>query len=206
MCSYRFIPLSFLRPDCIARVQRFLVTRLGEDWIFLVLLGITMALISWTMDYASAKSLQGRTTGPTMHCRTGATWIRFFLFSIHRCLVLPFVSLSLSLSPSLLPSLLSLPPSLPLSPSSSPPPAYKWIHVELRGNVPLQYLAWVSYPLIFILFSSLFCHLVAPQAIGFYPPPPKELLCPPKEPLCPPKEPLCPLKNPSAPLKNPSAP
>uniref|UniRef100_A0A3Q2Q6R8 Chloride channel, voltage-sensitive 1a n=1 Tax=Fundulus heteroclitus TaxID=8078 RepID=A0A3Q2Q6R8_FUNHE len=88
--------------DCIARVQRFLVTRLGEDWIFLVLLGITMALVSWTMDYASAKSLQ----------------------------------------------------------------AYKWIYKELRGNIPLQYLAWVSYPLIFILFSSLFCHLVSPQAIG----------------------------------------
>ncbi|KAK5613965.1 Chloride channel protein 1 [Crenichthys baileyi] len=88
--------------DCIARVQRFLVTRLGEDWIFLVLLGITMALVSWTMDYASAKSLQ----------------------------------------------------------------AYKWIYRELRGNIPLQYLAWVSYPLMFILFSSLFCHLVSPQAIG----------------------------------------
>ncbi|TMS17913.1 Chloride channel protein 1, partial [Larimichthys crocea] len=88
--------------DCIARVQRFLVTRLGEDWIFLVLLGITMALVSWTMDYASAKSLQ----------------------------------------------------------------AYKWIHGELRGNIPLQFLAWVSYPLMFILFSSLFCHLVSPQAIG----------------------------------------
>ncbi|XP_037549249.1 chloride channel protein 1 [Nematolebias whitei] len=88
--------------DCIAQVQRFLVTRLGEDWIFLVLLGITMALVSWTMDYASAKSLQ----------------------------------------------------------------AYKWIYGELRGNIPLQYLAWVSYPLIFILFSSLFCHLVSPQAIG----------------------------------------
>ncbi|XP_076611490.1 chloride channel protein 1-like [Chaetodon auriga] len=88
--------------DCIARVQRFLVTRLGEDWIFLVLLGITMALVSWTMDYASAKSLQ----------------------------------------------------------------AYKWIYGELRGNIPLQFLAWVSYPLMFILFSSLFCHLVSPQAIG----------------------------------------
>ncbi|XP_030268891.1 chloride channel protein 1a [Sparus aurata] len=88
--------------DCIARVQRFLVTRLGEDWIFLVMLGITMALVSWTMDYASAKSLQ----------------------------------------------------------------AYKWIHGELKGNIPLQFLAWVSYPLMFILFSSLFCHLVAPQAIG----------------------------------------
>lgn len=51
----------FVLVDCIARVQRFLVTRLGEDWIFLVLLGITMALVSWTMDYASAKSLQGNT-------------------------------------------------------------------------------------------------------------------------------------------------
>uniref|UniRef100_A0A3P8WH75 CLCN1 n=1 Tax=Cynoglossus semilaevis TaxID=244447 RepID=A0A3P8WH75_CYNSE len=92
-------------PRCHARnlqVQRFLVNRLGEDWIFLVLLGVTMALVSWTMDYTSAKSLQ----------------------------------------------------------------ADKWIHGELRGNLALQYLAWVSYPLIFILFSSLFCHLVSPQAIG----------------------------------------
>uniref|UniRef100_A0A8C1G670 Chloride channel, voltage-sensitive 1a n=1 Tax=Cyprinus carpio TaxID=7962 RepID=A0A8C1G670_CYPCA len=48
-------------PDCVARVQKFLISKLGEDWIFLVLLGITMALVSWTMDYASAKSLQGTT-------------------------------------------------------------------------------------------------------------------------------------------------
>lgn len=34
---------------------------MGEDWIFLVLLGLTMALVSWSMDYASAKSLQGTT-------------------------------------------------------------------------------------------------------------------------------------------------
>ncbi|KAI5621620.1 chloride channel 1, skeletal muscle isoform X1, partial [Silurus asotus] len=44
--------------DCVARVRRFLITKLGEDWVFLVLLGISMALVSWTMDYASAKSLQ----------------------------------------------------------------------------------------------------------------------------------------------------
>uniref|UniRef100_A0A8C7UUB5 Chloride channel, voltage-sensitive 1a n=1 Tax=Oncorhynchus mykiss TaxID=8022 RepID=A0A8C7UUB5_ONCMY len=88
--------------DCVARVQRFLVTKLGEDWIFLVLLGVSMALVSWTMDYTSAKSLQ----------------------------------------------------------------LYKWIHWELRGNVLLQYLAWVSYPMVLIMFASSFCHLVAPQAIG----------------------------------------
>lgn len=60
---------------------------------------------------------------------------------------------------------------------SLPPSAYKWIHGELRGNIPLQYLAWVSYPLMFILFSSLFCHLVAPQASGLYPFPPHMLSC-----------------------------
>uniref|UniRef100_A0A4W4EYP9 Chloride channel protein n=1 Tax=Electrophorus electricus TaxID=8005 RepID=A0A4W4EYP9_ELEEL len=82
--------------------HRFLVTKLGEDWIFLVLLGITMALVSWTMDYASAKSLQG----------------------------------------------------------------YKWMYRELRGNILLQYLVWVIYPMVLIIFATIFCHLVAPQAIG----------------------------------------
>ncbi|XP_061573042.1 chloride channel protein 1 isoform X2 [Cololabis saira] len=88
--------------DCLARVRRYIVTKMGDDWIFLVLLGLTMALVSWSMDYASAKSLQ----------------------------------------------------------------AYKWIHGELEGNVPLQYLAWVTYPIILVVFASLFCHLVSPQAIG----------------------------------------
>uniref|UniRef100_A0A8C6KDJ7 Chloride voltage-gated channel 1 n=1 Tax=Nothobranchius furzeri TaxID=105023 RepID=A0A8C6KDJ7_NOTFU len=37
---------------------------------------------------------------------------------------------------------------------------------ELKDNVPLQYLAWVTYPIILIVFASLFCHLVSPQAIG----------------------------------------
>uniref|UniRef100_A0AAY4CY86 Chloride channel protein n=1 Tax=Denticeps clupeoides TaxID=299321 RepID=A0AAY4CY86_9TELE len=88
--------------DCVARVQKFFVTKLGEDWVFLILLGITMALVSWSMDYCSAKSLQ----------------------------------------------------------------AYKWIHAELRGNIALQYLVWVTYPMLLVLFASIFCHLVSPQAIG----------------------------------------
>lgn len=37
---------------------------------------------------------------------------------------------------------------------------------ELKENVALQYLAWVSYPIILVVFASLFCHLVSPQAIG----------------------------------------
>ncbi|XP_061092989.1 chloride channel protein 1 isoform X1 [Conger conger] len=88
--------------DCAARVQKYIVRKLGEDWIFLVLLGLTMALVSWSMDYASAKSLQ----------------------------------------------------------------VYKWMYGELKGNVLLQYLAWITYPMVLIMFASLFCHLVAPQSIG----------------------------------------
>ncbi|XP_038036145.1 chloride channel protein 1 isoform X3 [Anas platyrhynchos] len=61
-----------------------------------------MALVSWGMDYASAKSLQ----------------------------------------------------------------AYKWMYKELHPNIPMQYLAWVTYPLVLILFAAIFCHLVSPQAVG----------------------------------------
>ncbi|XP_067998185.1 chloride channel protein 1 [Melanerpes formicivorus] len=43
---------------CARRIQRYITKKLGEDWIFLVLLGLVMALVSWGMDYASAKSLQ----------------------------------------------------------------------------------------------------------------------------------------------------
>uniref|UniRef100_A0A669BY24 Chloride voltage-gated channel 1 n=1 Tax=Oreochromis niloticus TaxID=8128 RepID=A0A669BY24_ORENI len=98
----RYSEVQSFKCNCLARVRRYIVTKMGEDWIFLVLLGLTMALVSWSMDYASAKSLQ----------------------------------------------------------------AYKWVHGELKGNVPLQYLAWVTYPMILVTFASLFCHLVSPQAIG----------------------------------------
>ncbi|XP_064415425.1 chloride channel protein 1 [Latimeria chalumnae] len=88
--------------DCARRLQKYIIMKLGEDWIFLVLLGLSMALVSWAMDYASAKSLQ----------------------------------------------------------------AYKWMYKELSDNVLLQYMAWVTYPLILIVFAALFCHLIAPQAAG----------------------------------------
>ncbi|XP_063290905.1 chloride channel protein 1 isoform X1 [Pelobates fuscus] len=87
---------------CLQRVKQYFIQKLGEDWIFLVLLGLVMALVSWSMDYASAKSLQ----------------------------------------------------------------AYRWMFQSVSHNVWLQYLAWVSYPLILILFAAVFCHIVSPQAIG----------------------------------------
>ncbi|CAJ0966873.1 unnamed protein product [Ranitomeya imitator] len=87
---------------CAQRVKKYFIKKLGEDWIFLVLLGLVMALVSWSMDYASAKSLQ----------------------------------------------------------------AYKWMYERASHNVWYQYMAWVSYPLVLILFAAVFCHLVSPQAIG----------------------------------------
>ncbi|XP_051007595.1 chloride channel protein 1 [Acomys russatus] len=88
--------------DCIRRLERVVRRKLGEDWIFLVLLGLLMALVSWCMDYVSAKSLQ----------------------------------------------------------------AYKWTYAQMQPSLPLQYLAWVTFPLILILFSALFCQLISPQAVG----------------------------------------
>lgn len=44
--------------------------------------------------------------------------------------------------------------------------AYKWMYRALHPSVPMQYLAWVTYPLALILFAAIFCHLVSPQAVG----------------------------------------
>nr|XP_058929449.1 chloride channel protein 1 isoform X4 [Kogia breviceps] len=87
---------------CIHRLGLVVRRKLGEDWIFLLLLGLLMALVSWCMDYVSAKTLQ----------------------------------------------------------------AYKWTYYQMQPNLPLQFLVWVTFPLILILFSALFCHLISPQAVG----------------------------------------
>ncbi|XP_051535248.1 chloride channel protein 2-like [Myxocyprinus asiaticus] len=87
---------------CAVHCQRFLMSRVGEDWIFLILLGLVMALVSFVMDFCIALLLQ----------------------------------------------------------------AQKWMYGGLDSNVILQYLAWVTYPVVLISFSSGFTHIVAPQAAG----------------------------------------
>lgn len=62
MSNSLLILLSLL-PVCSVRCHKFLVSRVGEDWIFLVLLGLLMALVSWAMDYAIAVCLQGERKG-----------------------------------------------------------------------------------------------------------------------------------------------
>uniref|UniRef100_A0A3Q3L9Y7 Chloride channel protein 2 n=1 Tax=Mastacembelus armatus TaxID=205130 RepID=A0A3Q3L9Y7_9TELE len=87
---------------CTVRCQKFLISRVGEDWIFLILLGLVMALVSWVMDFCIAICLQ----------------------------------------------------------------AQKWMYGGLDSNVLLQYLAWVTYPVVLITFSAGFTQILAPQAVG----------------------------------------
>ncbi|XP_062873336.1 chloride channel protein 2-like [Trichomycterus rosablanca] len=87
---------------CTVHCQKFLISRVGEDWIFLILLGLVMALVSFIMDFCIAICLQ----------------------------------------------------------------AQKWMYGGLDSNVVLQYLAWITYPVVLISFSAGFTHIVAPQAAG----------------------------------------
>ncbi|XP_069720738.1 chloride channel protein 2 isoform X2 [Phaenicophaeus curvirostris] len=45
---------------CGLQCQRFLISKVGEDWVFLILLGLVMALVSWAMDFAIATCLQAQ--------------------------------------------------------------------------------------------------------------------------------------------------
>ncbi|OCT80607.1 hypothetical protein XELAEV_18027422mg [Xenopus laevis] len=87
---------------CCVHSQRIVLSRVGEDWIFLILLGLLMALVSWAMDFTIAICLQ----------------------------------------------------------------AHKWMYGGLDNNVFLQYLAWVTYPVVLITFSAGFTQILAPQAVG----------------------------------------
>ncbi|KAM8954155.1 chloride channel protein 2 isoform 2-T2 [Pelodytes ibericus] len=87
---------------CCVHSQRLFLSRVGEDWIFLILLGLLMALVSWAMDFTIAVCLQ----------------------------------------------------------------AHKWMYGGLESNVFLQYLAWVTYPVVLITFSAGFTQILAPQAVG----------------------------------------
>ncbi|KAK0147793.1 Chloride channel protein 2 [Merluccius polli] len=94
-----------LPPVCTVRCQKFLISRVGEDWIFLILLGLLMALVSWAVDFCIAICLQ----------------------------------------------------------------AQRWMYGGLDSNVFLQYLAWVTYPVVLITFSAGFTQILAPQAGCFIP-------------------------------------
>lgn len=82
--------------------RKHIMYHLGGDHVFLLLLGVSMALISFFMDY-----------------------------TIHMC-----------------------------------QEAHFFLYKELHDYTILQFLTWVSFPLVFIIFSVGFVNIVAPQAIG----------------------------------------
>ena len=94
------------REDKIHRVLTFIwrqtFARIGEDWVFLAVLGMIMAVLSFIMDTLIAMC------GHARH----------------------------------------------------------WLVEDLIDNIYLQFLAWVSLPVLLILFSAGFVQLVAPSAIG----------------------------------------
>ncbi|XP_067658627.1 chloride channel protein 2-like [Haliotis asinina] len=83
-------------------VKDFIFKKIGEDWLFLALLGVLMAFLSFSMDYV-----------------------------IEKCQEAKF-----------------------------------WLYKELEFSIALQYFAWISYSVLFILFATGFTHLVSPQAVG----------------------------------------
>uniref|UniRef100_A0A670YYP0 Chloride voltage-gated channel 2 n=1 Tax=Pseudonaja textilis TaxID=8673 RepID=A0A670YYP0_PSETE len=44
--------------------------------------------------------------------------------------------------------------------------AQKWMYGGLDTNVFLQYMAWITYPIVLITFSAGFTQILAPQAVG----------------------------------------
>ncbi|XP_024078974.3 chloride channel protein 2-like, partial [Terrapene carolina triunguis] len=44
--------------------------------------------------------------------------------------------------------------------------AQKWMYGGLDTNIFLQYMAWVTYPVVLITFSAGFTQILAPQAVG----------------------------------------
>ena len=88
--------------DKLIKTKKRIYQHIGAEWVFLLLLGIIMALLSFAMDYAIQK------------CQK----------------------------------------------------AQYWLYTELKDYVFLQYLAWVLFPLAFIVFSVGFVQIVSPQAIG----------------------------------------
>ncbi|XP_070207143.1 chloride channel protein 2-like [Littorina saxatilis] len=88
--------------DRLAAIRDTIFHKVGEDWIFLTILGVLMAFLSFAMD-----------------------------FIIEKC-----------------------------------QEAKYWLYEELMFSLPLQYFAWVSYSVLFILFAVGFSHIVSPQAVG----------------------------------------
>ncbi|CAG2159631.1 unnamed protein product [Oppiella nova] len=94
---------------------RHTFARIGEDWVFLALLGIIMALLSFIMDCKAFINLM--------------IVYHKYIDCIHICTKTRL-----------------------------------WLYDDLTGdNIVYKYIAWTTLPVLLILFSSGFVHIVSPQ-------------------------------------------
>lgn len=88
--------------SCWKSLKKLFLKYASAEWIFLLLLGIIMAFLSFLIDW-----------------------------SIQKC-----------------------------------QDTHYWVYTELQNQPFLQYLAWVTFPIIFVVFSVGFVQIVSPQAVG----------------------------------------
>ncbi|XP_017486297.1 PREDICTED: chloride channel protein 2-like [Rhagoletis zephyria] len=88
---------------CCSVIWKYTFAKIGEDWLFLALMGIIMAILSFVMDFFIVQCQKSR----------------------------------------------------------------MWLYAELLGNnLALKFVGWSVIPMLLILFSAGFAHIVSPQAIG----------------------------------------
>ncbi|PIK54875.1 putative chloride channel protein 2 [Apostichopus japonicus] len=100
--ALEFTGVNTMQDANLLYAQKFVFEKIGEDWIFLAILGVVMALLSYALDYTIAK------------------------FQI----------------------------------------AHVQLFGMLNGQPVLQYFAWVGFPIVLVVFSAGFVHLVSANAIG----------------------------------------
>lgn len=122
--------------------------KVGEDWVFLALLGVIMALISFTMD-----------TGIYM-CNSGVSGSSM-TFESNQLEIMRFCPRSEGQDIYLIYGLQCL--------SFSILKARLWMYNEIKIHPALQYLAWITLPVFLVLFAAGFVFIVAPQAVGKLP-------------------------------------
>lgn len=151
-CCLLVLPLV-----CTVRCQKFLISRVGEDWIFLILLGLLMALVSWVVDFCIAICLQGETCWTGRPALRNKSEIIFSERGYKQPLEIPWMFFLFQYVP-----VFSCVGYICGCVST----AQKWMYGGLDSNVFLQYLAWVTYPVVLITFSAGFTQILAPQAVG----------------------------------------
>ncbi|KAM4871770.1 chloride channel protein ClC-Ka-like isoform 1-T1 [Thomomys bottae] len=148
------------RIRCVLEWVKEKLFRVDEDWYFLAILGVLMALISYAMNFAIGRVVRGE---PAWH---PPVWPRDSCFLIwspdHPMVTRVHLGLGLGLASFLV-------KMLPLS--GTPPhiytmKAHKWLYGEIGDSHLLRYLSWTVYPVALLSFSCGFSQSITPFSGG----------------------------------------